>query len=273
MNCSCATAAASRSRGCERRGVLRLEVQHDAQLRHGAPRRGSPARRARARPAGGAPWPARRRGSVRPGACEPRRYPWSETMWGSLNVAKWRTRSPSRAAIKRRVLAERMRGRPLGPAARVLQRLRQIPVVQRDERVDVAREQLVDQPVVEVEARFVGPADPIGEDPRPGRSRGDTRSARGRPSARRPRGTGGSGRTRRRRCRRSVPAPGCARSGPRCFLRAHPLGQRPRSGRPRSRRPTRIRVGTVVQARDPFLGALPSDDGGMYTLPGLFALS
>ncbi len=72
------------------------------------------------------------------------------------------------AGHERGVLTERVRGRPRGPAAGVLQRLGQVPVVQRHEGVDVVREQLVDQPVVEVEARFVRPADALGEHARPG---------------------------------------------------------------------------------------------------------
>ena len=66
-----------------------------------------------------------------------------------------------------RELGERMRRRPFGPATGILQPLRQIPVIQRDERVDLLRQQLVDQSVVEVESGFVGPADPFGEDAGP----------------------------------------------------------------------------------------------------------
>ena len=65
------------------------------------------------------------------------------------------------------VLAERVDGAPLGPPARVLERTREIPVVERDERLDVVREQLVDHPVVEVETGLVHPAATLREDPRP----------------------------------------------------------------------------------------------------------
>ncbi len=41
--------------------------------------------------------------------------------------------------------------------------------------------------------------------------------------------------------------PACGRSGPRCSRRARRPGRRPRSGRPRSRRPRRTRAGTVVR--------------------------
>ena len=50
------------------------------------------------------------------------------------------------------VLGERVDRLARGPAAAVLERLRQVPVVERDEGLDAVREQLVDEPVVEVEA-------------------------------------------------------------------------------------------------------------------------
>ncbi len=50
----------------------------------------------------------------------------------------------------------------------VLQRLRQVPVVERGERRDARGEQLVHQPVVEVEALRVRLSGAVGEDPRPG---------------------------------------------------------------------------------------------------------
>ena len=51
------------------------------------------------------------------------------------------------------VLGEVVRRRPLRPATVVLERLGQVPVVQRHVRVDAGGEQLIDEPVVEVEAR------------------------------------------------------------------------------------------------------------------------
>ena len=50
------------------------------------------------------------------------------------------------------VLDEGVDGRAHGPAAVVLERLRQIPVVERHERLDAGFEQPVDEAVVEVEA-------------------------------------------------------------------------------------------------------------------------
>ena len=51
------------------------------------------------------------------------------------------------------VVGERLRRVARFPAAdAVLQRLRQVPVIERRERLDAVREQLVDEPVVEVEA-------------------------------------------------------------------------------------------------------------------------
>jgi hypothetical protein len=55
-------------------------------------------------------------------------------------------------------VGEPVRGIPRHPAARVLQRLRQVPVKQRRHRGDPARQQAIDQSVVEVEPGFVGRA-------------------------------------------------------------------------------------------------------------------
>ena len=63
------------------------------------------------------------------------------------------TRSPSRPATTRGVVGEASAVVARRPAAAVLQRLRQVPVVQRGPRVDARGQQRVDQPVVEVEAR------------------------------------------------------------------------------------------------------------------------
>ena len=65
-------------------------------------------------------------------------------------------------------LAERFRGRADGPSARVFEGLGEIPVIERGERLDAEREQFVDEPVVEVEARLVETSAPFGQHPRPG---------------------------------------------------------------------------------------------------------
>ena len=53
------------------------------------------------------------------------------------------------------VLDECLRRRTVAPATEILQRLRRVPVKQRCERLDAVREQLVDEPVVEVEPCLV----------------------------------------------------------------------------------------------------------------------
>ena len=65
------------------------------------------------------------------------------------------------------VLGERLDVSRARPAAAVLERLRQVPVVERQERLDAVREQLVDEAVVEVEAGLVHAAATLGDDPRP----------------------------------------------------------------------------------------------------------
>jgi hypothetical protein len=66
------------------------------------------------------------------------------------------------------VVAEPARDVAVSPPAAVLQRLRQIPVIERDERRDVALEQRVDQAAVEIESGLVGLADPLRLHARPG---------------------------------------------------------------------------------------------------------
>ncbi len=51
----------------------------------------------------------------------------------------------------RRVIGEAVGGRPVGPTTFILQRLRQVPVVERRDGCDAASEEPVDQPVVEIE--------------------------------------------------------------------------------------------------------------------------
>ncbi len=74
---------------------------------------------------------------------------------------------PERRRDQVGVLAEAPRGLPVQPAAAVFEGLRQIPVVQRDDRVDAAVQQRVDQPVVERHPARVGRAGAVGLDPRP----------------------------------------------------------------------------------------------------------
>src|SRR5918999_3462867 len=66
------------------------------------------------------------------------------------------------------VLCEAFARIPVGPAAQVLQRLRQVPVVEREHRLDGALPQAVDEPAVEVEASLVGGTAPFGLDAGPG---------------------------------------------------------------------------------------------------------
>src|SRR3954471_9724366 len=66
------------------------------------------------------------------------------------------------------VLDERLGGRACRPAACVLERLRRVPVEERRERGDPRGEQVVDEPVVEVETGLVHPAAAFGKDAWPG---------------------------------------------------------------------------------------------------------
>ena len=86
---------------------------------------------------------------------------------GSLSVSQ---SAPGRRAVDqdRRVVGEPGDDVAVRPAAGVLERLRQVPVVEREPGIDPALEQPVDQPVVEVQALgFAGPR-PVGLDARPG---------------------------------------------------------------------------------------------------------
>ena len=74
---------------------------------------------------------------------------------------------PERAVDDRRVLGE-PRGRvAVPPTALVLQRLRQVPVIERRQRGDAVAVQRVHQPAVVVEARLVRRPPPFGLDPGP----------------------------------------------------------------------------------------------------------
>src|SRR5262245_65755357 len=66
-----------------------------------------------------------------------------------------------------RVLGAGLRGRARRPAARVLEHLRRVPVEEGRERLDLVREQLVDQTIVEVEPGLVDRAPARRDDPRP----------------------------------------------------------------------------------------------------------
>ena len=67
-----------------------------------------------------------------------------------------------------RVVPESVGGVARRPPTGVLERLRQVPVVERDDRVDAGGEQLVDQAAVEAQARLVERTDAGRLDPRPG---------------------------------------------------------------------------------------------------------
>ncbi|GAA2165038.1 hypothetical protein GCM10010403_48700 [Glycomyces rutgersensis] len=71
-------------------------------------------------------------------------------------------------ADDRGVVAEALGGLALGPAAAVLKGLREVPVVERRHRLDAGLDELVDEPVVEVEALGVGRSGAVGLDARPG---------------------------------------------------------------------------------------------------------
>ena len=70
-------------------------------------------------------------------------------------------RRPQRHAIAQRavhqlgILGEPIGGLRIGPAAAILQRLRQVPMVERHHRLDAMFQQRVDQPAVEVEPGLI----------------------------------------------------------------------------------------------------------------------
>src|SRR5206468_7618242 len=82
-------------------------------------------------------------------------------------------RAPPRDAVAigveagARVLGERVDDVAVAPAALVLERLRQITVIERDERLDAVLEQRVDQAVVVLEAARLAVASAAREEPRP----------------------------------------------------------------------------------------------------------
>ena len=147
-----------------------------------------------------------------------------------------------------RVLDERLRGLPRGPAARVLEHLRQVPVVERHVGLDPGAEQLVHEPVVEVEPRLVHAAPSFREDARPGDReaeridaellhQGDVLGIAVVEVARDGAVVAVSDLPGRRR-----------RSGPRCSRCGRPRALRPRSGRPRRLRPRRNWLGVCARS-------------------------
>ena len=107
----------------------------------------------------------------------------------------------------RRVVGEEVGGVAVGPAALLLKRLRQVPVVEGQPRRDALLEQGVDESRVEVEALRVDRA-AVGTNPRPRRREAVGAAPRGRSSTRRLRRSGDSGRTRPRRSPMPMIAPG-----------------------------------------------------------------
>ena len=87
---------------------------------------------------------------------------------GSLSVSQFRTRSPNRSAEDRGVLGEAGDDVAVRPAARVLERLRQVPVEEGEPRLDPPLEQPVDEPVVELQALEVRRTGAGGLDAWPG---------------------------------------------------------------------------------------------------------
>jgi hypothetical protein len=67
-----------------------------------------------------------------------------------------------------RVIGKRLGGVARLPSAAILQRLRQVPVIERRERLDAIAEELVEEPIVEVETLRIRRAGPLREYPRPG---------------------------------------------------------------------------------------------------------
>ena len=143
------------------------------------------------------------------------------------------------------------------PAAAILQRLRQVPVIERGEGHDAVGQQLVDQPVVEGEALRVGRPAPLRKTgaarrSRSGRSRRPAPSSAPRPPC--------SDDSDRRRCRRSRRRGSCRAAGRRCPRWNRPArlpAWRPRSDRPTwpfpsgSRGKSRVRLKLVGLARPP----------------------
>ena len=170
---------------------------------------------------------------------------------GSLCVMKRRTRSPRRSVTTSTYSTKASTVARDGPAAGVLERLRQIPVVERDEGLDAGLEQPVDEPVVEVEAGGVDLPAPGREDARPGDREAVGAEAEPLHQLDVARASGGSGRRRRRRrCRRRWRRVG-RRSGPRSTRRGRRRDRRLRSGRRRWRLPRGSRQESAAWSEAP----------------------
>ena len=117
---------------------------------------------------------------------------------GSHCVIQLRTRSPRRRGDDLDVLGEGVDRLAHRPAAAVLERLRQVPVVERDEGLDAVRRAARPRSGRRSRGRRAFDlAAPVGEDARPRDREAEARSGRARASAARPRGSGGRS---RRRC-------------------------------------------------------------------------
>ena len=59
---------------------------------------------------------------------------------------------------QRHIVGEPPRTIAIGPATAIIERLRQVPMIEADPRLDVGRQQRIDQTVVEGQARLIGRA-------------------------------------------------------------------------------------------------------------------
>ena len=107
-------------------------------------------------------------GSLRPGAWTPVRYPLVATTCGSFSVAEERHPISEAPGDDRGVVGECDGQGPRRPAPRVFQSLGQVPVIQGHMRGNAVRQQLVDEPIVEVEPRCVDLSGSQWHDARPG---------------------------------------------------------------------------------------------------------
>ncbi len=120
----------------------------------------------------------------------------------------------------------------VAPAAQILQRRGQFPVVEREGGLQAAGEHAVDETVVEVEPLGIHRAAALGHHPRPGRPRSGSCRSPHRARNRDPPPTGGNGRRRGGHPRHEPRCRGRRRNRPSgCVLR--PPRRGPRSGRPR----------------------------------------
>ena len=163
---------------------------------------------------------------------------------GSLCVIQCSTRSPRRPATastySQNASTVARTGQP--PSSSIACGVSQWKSV--EERRDAVAEQLVDEPVVEVEALRVHRPAALRDDARPR----DREAERVEPELAHERDvvadSGGRSRTRPRRCRRFGPCPASRRSDPRRSRHGRPRLRRPRSGTRRSPLPRRSRQGT-----------------------------